>query len=135
MIIDTFANRLKEALRVNNMRAYELSEKTGLDKSLISNYLSGKYKAKQDKLAILGDVLNVNPVWLMGYDVPMELKKEDPFRNEYDEQIEKKAIDLGGKILYIDKDRELTSDDVLNITKQLTEIVEKQKTKTNQNDK
>lgn len=64
-----------------------------------------------------------------------EAKDTDPFRNEYDKQIEKKAIDLGGKILYIDKDRELTSDDVLNITKQLTEIVEKQKAKTNQNDK
>ena len=29
-------------------------------------------KAKQDKLTILADALNVNEVWLMGYDVPME---------------------------------------------------------------
>ena len=55
-----------------NMKQVDLVNKTGLDKTLINKYLAGIMKAKQDKLTILADALNVNEVWLMGYDVPME---------------------------------------------------------------
>lgn len=72
MLVDTFANRLDTAIRIKNIKQIELSEKTGIDKSLISNYLSGKYKAKQNNVYILAKALNVNEAWLMGYDVPME---------------------------------------------------------------
>lgn len=72
MQIDTFASRLQKALDKRNLKPIELANKTGLDKSLISNYLSGKYKAKQDKLTIIAKVLDVNEVWLMGYDVPLD---------------------------------------------------------------
>ena len=34
--------------------------------------MSGRYKAKTDGLKLIADALNVSPVWLMGYDVPME---------------------------------------------------------------
>ena len=71
MLIDTFANRLKQALELNNMKPIELSLKTNIDKSLISNYLSGNYKAKQDNLSKMAEVLNVSETWLMGYDVVM----------------------------------------------------------------
>ena len=71
-IIDTFSNRLKKALKYSNMRQVDLVEKTNLDKTLINKYLAGLMKAKQDKLTILADALNVNEIWLMGYDVPME---------------------------------------------------------------
>ena len=54
------------------MKQVDLVNKTGLDKTLINKYLAGIMKAKQDKLTILADALNVNEVWLMGYDVPME---------------------------------------------------------------
>ena len=76
MIIDTFANRLQKALDKNRMKPIELAKKTGLDKSLISNYLSGKYKAKQDKLTLISKVLHVNEIWLMGYDVPDDYSYE-----------------------------------------------------------
>lgn len=70
-LVDTFSNRLQKALSNSNMRQVDLVEKTGLDKTLINKYLAGVMKAKQDKLTILADALNVNEVWLMGYDVPM----------------------------------------------------------------
>lgn len=70
-LVDTFSNRLKKALNNLNMKQIELVEKTGLDKTLINKYLAGVMKAKQDKLTILAEALNVNEVWLMGYDVPM----------------------------------------------------------------
>ena len=71
MLEDTFANRLKMALEYNNMKPVELANKTHINKSLISNYLSGAFKAKQDKLDIIARTLNVSEAWLMGYDVDM----------------------------------------------------------------
>lgn len=71
-LIDNFANRLTYALTIRNMKPIELAELTKIDKSKISSYMSGRYKAKTDGLKIIADVLNVSPVWLMGYDVPME---------------------------------------------------------------
>ena len=72
MLEDTFANRLKKALDYNNMKPVELANKTGINKSLISNYLSGSFKAKQNKLDVIARVLNVSEAWLMGYDVDMD---------------------------------------------------------------
>ena len=67
--------RLKIALSIRNMTQAELSQKTNIPKSALSEYLKGLYDPKQDRLLILSEALNVDPVWLMGYDVPME--KED----------------------------------------------------------
>lgn len=71
MLSDTFANRLQKALDLNDWKPVDLINKTGIDKSLISNYLSGKYKAGQDNLTTLADALNVDETWLIGYDVPI----------------------------------------------------------------
>lgn len=71
-MIDTFANRLNTAMRIRNMKAAELSEKTGISKSSLSEYINGKYEAKQDGVYLLAKALNVNEAWLMGLDVPME---------------------------------------------------------------
>ena len=71
-LVDTFANRLSYALTLRNMKPIELAEITKIDKSKISSYMSGRYKAKTDGLKIIADALNVSPIWLMGYDVPME---------------------------------------------------------------
>lgn len=70
--VDTFQNRLFTALNLRNMKPVELHEKTGISESLLSKYLSGNAIARQKKLSLLSDALNVNPVWLMGYEIPME---------------------------------------------------------------
>jgi repressor LexA len=71
-LVDTFANRLTKAITIRNIKPIELSEKTGINKSKISSYMSGRYKAKQDGIHIISQALNVDPAWLMGYDVPMD---------------------------------------------------------------
>ena len=73
-LVDTFANRLSHALIIRDVKPIELAEITKIDKSKISSYMSGRYKAKTDGLKTIADALHVNPVWLMGYDVPMEPK-------------------------------------------------------------
>lgn len=70
--IDTFQNRLQKAINIRNMKQVDLVEKTGLDKTLLSKYLSGISNARQDKLTALAEALQVNEIWLMGYDIPME---------------------------------------------------------------
>lgn len=71
-LVDTFSNRLNTAMRIRNIKAAELSEKTGIAKSSLSEYINGKYEAKQDGVYLLARALNVNEAWLMGLDVPME---------------------------------------------------------------
>lgn len=70
--IDSFANRLSKALIIRNIKPVELAEKTGISKSKISSYMSGRYKAKQDGIYLLSKALDVDPGWLMGYDVSMD---------------------------------------------------------------
>lgn len=74
-LVDTFSNRLKVAMRIRNIKASELSIKTGIAKSSLSEYINGKYEAKQDGVFLLARALNVNEAWLMGCDVPMEKEK------------------------------------------------------------
>jgi len=67
-----FAKRLKDTLYMKKISQTELSKRTGLDKSLISSYIAGKYKAKSANLFLIAKALNVSEAWLLGYDVPME---------------------------------------------------------------
>lgn len=74
-------DRLREALNDAGMKPIELSERTGIPKSMISYYLSGKTKPKADRIFIISTALSVTEAWLMGYDVPktrtLEQKKND----------------------------------------------------------
>lgn len=64
--------RLAKALAIRGMKQSELCEKTKIPKSAISQYLSGLFEPKQDRLHIIAQAMDVDPVWLMGFDVPME---------------------------------------------------------------
>lgn len=64
--------RLKEAMMVADKTQADLVRETGLSKSTLSRYLSGEFEPKQNAVAKLASSLNVNEMWLWGYDVPME---------------------------------------------------------------
>lgn len=68
----SFSQRLKEAMQMRNIKPAELSKISGISKSSLSEYLKGKYEAKQTALYNLSKALNINEVWLMGEDVPMD---------------------------------------------------------------
>lgn len=72
--MNNFAERLSIALSQTGLTQSELSRRTGIGRNSISDYLKGKYEAKQDNVFLLADALEVNEAWLMGLDVPM--KKE-----------------------------------------------------------
>lgn len=64
-------DRIIEALKYNRMSAKELSDKTGIPKSSISQYMSGYAKPKHDRIYLIAKALHVDEAWLIGYDVPM----------------------------------------------------------------
>lgn len=59
-------NRIQFALESRGMRQSELSEKTGIAKSSISEYIAGKNDPKQKKLLKIANALDVNVEWLLG---------------------------------------------------------------------
>ena len=72
---DTCANRLAKALAIKGMRQSELCKLAKIPKSSVSQYLSGDFEPKQDRIYNIAKALNVSEAWLMGYDVPMERQK------------------------------------------------------------
>lgn len=79
-LVDTFSNRLNKAMIIRDIKASALSEKTGISKSSLSEYLSGKYEAKQNGIYLLAKALNVSEAWLMGLDVPMTRNDDDTLK-------------------------------------------------------
>ena len=76
--LESIAVRLRKAMEAAEKKQADLVRETGLDRGSISSYLSGKYEPKQDRLEIIAKALDVSPVWLMGYDVPMGRDKKTP---------------------------------------------------------
>ena len=70
--VESCATRIKKALSIRNMSQAELCRKTKIATSAMSEYVKGLYDPKQDKIYVMAQALNVDPVWLMGFDVPME---------------------------------------------------------------
>ena len=68
--------RIKKALSIRSMKQSELCEKTKIPKSALSEYISGAYEPKQDRIFLIAQALGVDPVWLMGFDVPMEKEEK-----------------------------------------------------------
>jgi transcriptional regulator with XRE-family HTH domain len=75
-------NRIREALSIKNMKQVELSEKSGLDKAAINHYIKQRYQPKQNALFSMAKALDVNEMWLAGYDVPMERDVVDKNNSE-----------------------------------------------------
>ena len=73
-----FASRLSQALETRRMKAADLSKKTKVAEGTISCYINGRYEAKQNRVQVFAEALDVNPAWLMGYDVPMEAERSQP---------------------------------------------------------
>ena len=84
--IDSFKNRLAKALSNKQMKAITLSEIIHINKSSISQWLSGVNKPNGENLINIAKALNVSEIWLLGYDVPMNneetISKEEIVVNE-----------------------------------------------------
>ena len=84
----TTAQRLKEIMDTKGLKQVDILEKTKpiserlgirLGRNDLSQYVSGKVEPGQEKLTVLSQALGVSEVWLMGYDIDREIKKQDEF--------------------------------------------------------
>jgi transcriptional regulator with XRE-family HTH domain len=71
-IVATTAERLKYAIEYRHTSAAEVSKATGISRGSLSQYMTGKFSPKQDRIYVLAKHLRVAPSWLMGLDVNME---------------------------------------------------------------
>ena len=92
-----FASRLSQALEARGMKAADLSKKTKVAEGTISCYINGRYEAKQNRVQVFAEALNVNPAWLMGYDVPMETESR-PIPPGFEPMPKMKKVPLIGAI-------------------------------------
>lgn len=80
-VSSTFKERLVEALWIRHKKPIDLSKGTGIAEASISQYRSGRVVPKEKKIAAISSFLNVNPAWLLGYNVPMQLCSADRMGN------------------------------------------------------
>ena len=59
--MSTFAITLKKLLQEKNIKQNELARLTKINKSSISEYLSGNYQPKYKNILKIAEVLNVSP--------------------------------------------------------------------------
>lgn len=64
------ARRLRDAMAERNIIAQDLAEQAGVSKASISQYINGSHKPSNVSAGKMAEVLEVSPLWLMGFDVP-----------------------------------------------------------------
>ena len=129
----TTAERLKQIMQERNMKQVDILElvlpvckKYGLkmNKSDISQYVSGKVEPNQRKLVSLAEALNVSETWLMGYEInEKDLTYEEEKGNSLAELIaNENMLDAVVKLSKLQpEDKEM----VVNLINSLYEKIEK----------
>ena len=76
--IASCGSRIKSGLKIRGLKQADLCQITKIPKSAISQYISGAFEPKQDRIYLISKALNVSEAWLMGFDVPMERQESKP---------------------------------------------------------
>lgn len=111
-IMDSRGLKQVDILRLTEPLCKEYGIK--MNRSDISQYVSGKVEPSQEKLVILGMALDVNEAWLMGFDVPKA-------RSILIEQPDKSNITNERRLLYYY--RQLSSDGQNKVDEYIEDLV------------
>lgn len=120
---EIFSERLKELMIDNNETTYSIGELLNLSAATISRYRDGKMSPKITTIYSIANHFNVNPVWLMGYDVEKNLNLTD----------DKVGLSTEEKIL-IEKFKKLDSEDKVKVI-DYTDLLSSQNKYKNKNSK
>lgn len=97
--METFAERLRQVMKEKGLKqvdvirlvqSLEENDRVKLGKSHISQYLSAKTEPRREVIRALSKALEVNQLWLLGEDVPMELESEV---QDKEEQVQERKRD------------------------------------------
>lgn len=61
------------------------TDQVKISRPYLSQYVTGKFEPNQERLEILARAMNVDEVWLMGYDVPMRAGDKDLDEEDVDQ--------------------------------------------------
>lgn len=75
--ISNIAERLKQYRTEKNLSCIEMEKLTGVPAQTINRYELGQRVPKIDTAVNIAESLNVNPLWLQGYDVPQSLSSNE----------------------------------------------------------
>ena len=99
--------KLKQVDILNLSLPYCKKYNIKMNKSDISQYVSGKVEPSQEKLVVLGMALNVSGAWLMGFDV-------SPIRKDNSKEAEK-DVDLLWKFSMLEQRDKETILDMIDV--------------------
>lgn len=104
---DSIGSRIKLALNARDMNQAELSKLTGIPKSSLSQYISGKFSPKRSVIAVLALSLNVDEAWLLGYGEAEDIKENQHIAEEFNSN---KAIanPIGERLKYLRNLKDIT---------------------------
>ncbi len=81
-----------------------------ITKSDLSQWISGVYEPRQNKLTVLAEALGTNEVWLMGFDVPNVPK--DEYNSSVSKEKEKEMLkDVLKRKGFLNDNEEMTEED------------------------
>lgn len=76
IILEKFAERFSELVKNSSIEVSKLAEMLGIkSKSTIYRYMNAEMAPKLTTVKYASEIFNVNPLWLMGYDVDKHIPK------------------------------------------------------------
>lgn len=69
------AKRIRQAMEECDISQRVLSLQAGVSEASISQYINGSHTPGNKTAQLLGNALNVSPLWLMGFNVPKSMSK------------------------------------------------------------
>lgn len=122
--MNTFKNRLLHAMNLKGLKQVDLVNSTGIAKATMSGYMKGEFEPKQKNLHLISKSLKVNPSWLMGFDVPMEIENSKELKSVED-------LDFSGinRIAAHFEGEEFSEDDLTEIQNFINYVKQKNKNK------
>ena len=124
---ESFNARFRKALDIRNMRQVDLANKTRIPKTSINQYVTGyASNPTTERVYLLAQALKVDPVWLMGFDVPMEQKEGKVFDETYLAEQIKNNPKIFEVVNYFTRLTKTNQELVLNLCRSLVPIEDQQ---------
>ena len=91
--IKIFSERFQLLLSRSGENTHSLSKKLGLHPATICRYYKGVMAPKSVTLYAMADIFNVNPLWLMGFDVPKEKSTSIAETKQTEKELDRELIE------------------------------------------
>ncbi len=72
VIVSSFFERFNSLLKEKQLKQIDISKMTGITPVTMSHYANGKREPNNVNTFLIAKCLDVNPMWLLGFDVPKE---------------------------------------------------------------